>query len=140
MPCHSPAHCIKAEFDTVDAGWSADGSSHIVDVNQQVTCAVNNQSPPQSHVVATRSLPDLTRCFAPATTPAVIAEFIRRTSMNEAQAAEQGGAAYDLTGRWPGVQGSPLELRWSFVPDGLIIPGGVTEPASPSNLFAVLDE
>jgi hypothetical protein len=41
--------------------------------------------------------------------------------------------------RWAGAQGSPITLRWSFVPDGLFISGGVGEPGSPSNLFAQLD-
>ena len=42
---------------------------------------------------------------------------------------DPNGARYFLAGRWPGTQGSPLTLTWSFVPDGLSING------EPSELF-----
>ena len=46
---------------------------------------------------------------------------------------------YQLTTRWRGAQGSPRALTWSFVPDGLSIPGGAGEPTAASNLFARMD-
>lgn len=38
--------------------------------------------------------------------------------------------------RWPGGEGTPTTITWSFVPDGLVIPGAITEPTSPSVLFS----
>jgi serralysin len=45
-----------------------------------------------------------------------------------------------LGDRWEGEQGSPRELTWSLVPDGLLISNGVGEGDGPSTLFATLDQ
>ncbi len=62
-------------------------------------------------------------------------------ALEEAQeGAWPNGGRYNLNSRWNiGVQGDPVTLRWSFVPDGLNIPNGVGEPAAPSTLFASMD-
>ncbi len=52
---------------------------------------------------------------------------------------------YWTAGRWTqtatdattGSTGNPITLTWNYVPDGLMISGGVGEPASPSDLVAV---
>ncbi len=58
--------------------------------------------------------------------------------INEVQAL-----VYNLAGRWPGTQGDPIALDWSFMPDGVLIPqSGNDEPPQgslASNLFATLD-
>jgi len=53
--------------------------------------------------------------------------------------------AYDLGRRWSttsygstGTQGNPIQLRWSFVPDGTPVPG-LRNDYAPSNLFASMD-
>ncbi|RIK66566.1 MAG: hypothetical protein DCC65_09445 [Planctomycetota bacterium] len=71
-------------------------------------------------------------CFAEGTPPDVV-EFFRDLTENPAS------PRYQLTGRWPGTQGSNLTLTWSFVPDGLSIPSGIGEGTSASDLFARLD-
>lgn len=81
-------------------------------------------------------------CFAPGTAPELVAAF---------EAAVFGNASamprYQANNRWTTTatngggltQGMPTTLTYSFVPDGVNIPGGVQEPASPSNLFAFLN-
>jgi hypothetical protein len=56
------------------------------------------------------------------------------------------GQRYELGGRWSstasgsaGVQGDPMTLLWSFVPDGLSIPNGVGEGVANSQLFSRMD-
>lgn len=46
---------------------------------------------------------------------------------------------YNLVGRWPGSQGDPIVLTWSFVPDGVTIPSGIGEGSGPNELFARMD-
>ncbi len=47
---------------------------------------------------------------------------------------------YNAVDRWSsGVAGSPIDLTWSFAPDGLSIPSGVGEAAANSELFARMD-
>lgn len=75
-------------------------------------------------------------CFAPGTDQSVVNAF------QAAMQATQGWPApnqFNLAGRWPGSQGDPATIRWSFVPDGLNIPSGAGEPAAASNLFAGMD-
>lgn len=52
-------------------------------------------------------------------------------------------ARYFLAGRWPGSQGSPRTLKWSFVPDGTnIFSAGSWDnggSGGPSELFSVMD-
>ncbi|MFN7020983.1 MAG: matrixin family metalloprotease [Phycisphaerales bacterium] len=47
---------------------------------------------------------------------------------------------YNLDNSWPGTDGNPISLTWSFIPDGTNIPAGVSGEASgPSDLFAQMD-
>jgi hypothetical protein len=46
---------------------------------------------------------------------------------------------FDDNNRWPGSQGDPYNVTWSFVPDGVSIPSGVGEAVAPSELFARMD-
>ena len=56
-------------------------------------------------------------------------------------AEDEGGAAYNLSGRWQGVPGTPIELTWSFVPDGLWIEAAYAgDDSGPSELFARMDD
>jgi serralysin len=66
-------------------------------------------------------------CFAPGTDPAIMAYY------NELMQYDPI-LRYQLADRWPGSEGDPIVLRWSLVPDGLIIDGDV-----PSDLFSTLD-
>lgn len=50
-----------------------------------------------------------------------------------------GGGDYQLGNRWPGTQGDPTTVTWSFVPDGLSIPNGIGEGVANSELFSRLD-
>ena len=68
-------------------------------------------------------------CFTPGTPP----EVMRR--INELIYPEQGGARYFIGSRWPGTQGTPFHLTWSFVPDGTFTSGN----SLPSTLFATMD-
>ena len=53
--------------------------------------------------------------------------------------------AYDIGARWSatsyggtGSQGNPIRLRWSFVPDGTLVPG-ISGGSAPSNLIASMN-
>jgi len=46
---------------------------------------------------------------------------------------------YNTTGRWPGSQGDPIVLTWSFAPDGVTIPSGVGEGSGTNELFSKMD-
>jgi len=50
-----------------------------------------------------------------------------------------GAIGFNIFNRWPGSQGSPTTVTWSFVPDGTNIPNGVGEGSGPSQLFSDLD-
>ncbi len=78
-------------------------------------------------------------CFAAGTDPGVMTGFYE--ALEEAQeGAWPSGNRYNLNTRWSiGVQGDPVTLRWSFVPDGLSISNGVGEGVGPSTLFASMD-
>lgn len=78
-------------------------------------------------------------CFAPGTPPDVIEAFTRRMMIMEVEFDGDGGVAYELVSRWSGTQGSPRALTWSFIPNGVSIPGGAGESTSACNLFTTLD-
>jgi serralysin len=46
---------------------------------------------------------------------------------------------YNLVNRWPGSQGDPLVLTWSFIPDGVTIPSGIGEGSGTNELFSRMD-
>lgn len=78
-------------------------------------------------------------CFQQGTDPLVMAAF--QQAMEEAQSGAwpHPNSRYQLGTRWTGNQGDPFTIRWSFVPDGLSIPGGAGEPDAASTLFAGMD-
>ena len=83
------------------------------------------------------SFAPVTVCFAEGTDRLYAA---RVTNLvNQMNLLRFGANDYQLTNRWSGAQGSPRALTWSFVPDGVSIPGGAGEPTSNSTLFATLD-
>ena len=77
---------------------------------------------------------ELAFCFDRAVPPSPeIMEAIERSVLNALNNFYQQGS------RWPGAAGAPVNITWSFVPDGTNIPNGVGEGAGPSNLFASMD-
>lgn len=78
-------------------------------------------------------LQEVAACFAEGTSPDVVAWY------EQWLAGTAGPLAYFLGGRWPGAQGDPLSLTWSFAPDGVVIPPGVGEPSAPNTLFATMN-
>jgi len=81
-------------------------------------------------------------CFAPDTTE----EYVRDLSSSGALHEQISFFQVNDNGRWSStasdggglVQGDPAVLTWGVVADGLQIPSGIGEPASPSNLRAFL--
>jgi len=80
-----------------------------------------------------QALPRLAACFAEGTSQEVVQFY------EQMLAGQAGPLAYQLGGRWPGAQGDPLTLTWSFMPDGVIIPAGVGEPSAANTLFATMN-
>ncbi|MHC5110445.1 MAG: matrixin family metalloprotease [Planctomycetota bacterium] len=73
-------------------------------------------------------------CFAPGTPDDVVQEWF------DQMVGEQGGAvAYNTLCRWPGTNGSPRLISWSFAPDGLFIPSVLGEPSGNNELFSRMD-
>ncbi|MCS7209602.1 MAG: matrixin family metalloprotease [Fimbriimonadales bacterium] len=77
-------------------------------------------------------------CFAPGT-PEWYREYIMRLVFGDFM------PAYDARSRWTstsygatGGRGTPIRLRWSFVPDGTQLPG-VSGGTAPSNLFSSMN-
>ena len=77
-------------------------------------------------------------CFAPGTPPWYV-EYVSRLIFGDFL------PAYDAAARWgstsygsTGARGNPVQLRWSFVPDGTLLPG-VSGGSLPSNLFASMN-
>lgn len=72
-------------------------------------------------------------CFDPASPPSKD----MMAYLNQLMASVDGQNYYQSS-RWSGTAGSPRSLRWSFVPDGTLVPG-LSGPTSASNLFATMD-
>lgn len=71
-------------------------------------------------------------CFASGTPAEVVNAFTALTTPDPTQAA--------AINRWPGALGSPVHLTYSFVPDGVAVPGVTPlEPSEPNVLFATFD-
>jgi hypothetical protein len=77
-------------------------------------------------------------CFAPGT-PEWYVDYISRLIFGDFL------PAYDAGGRWSstsygstGSTGNPIQLRWSFVPDGTLVPG-LSNDSAPSNLIASMN-
>ena len=63
-----------------------------------------------------------------------------QAALNAATRGGVYGGRYFVGDRWSiGNQGDPITLRWSLVPDGLSISGGVGEATSNSTLFSTMD-
>jgi hypothetical protein len=69
-------------------------------------------------------------CFAEGYTPT-------QAEWDALHAAMANGyvSRYNIGGRWPGSTGSPISLTWSFIPDGVMITGGLGGD-QPSVLFS----
>ena len=70
--------------------------------------------------------------FAPGTDPAVVA-MVSEAIKNFDQ------SRFQITGRWPGAGGSPVNLTYSFPSDGLSIPNGIGEGTNNNTLNATLN-
>lgn len=77
-------------------------------------------------------------CFAPGTPPEYV-EYVSRLIFGDFS------PAYSIGGRWSstsygstGSRGNPIRLRWSFVPDGTLLPG-LSGSSQPSNLFSSMN-
>lgn len=87
----------------------------------------------------------ISMCWAEGTDPEVIAASSNRRGVN----GEMTSLSPDfyLGNRWTQTatdgsglgRGDPTTLTWGFLPDGIVIPGAVGEPTSPSALIATLD-
>ncbi|RME39347.1 MAG: hypothetical protein D6788_05640, partial [Planctomycetota bacterium] len=79
-------------------------------------------------------------CFAPGTDPSVVQAV---TQAGFGRAARNGVAyVFSDVNRWPGPQGSPKQLTWSLMPDGVFISvdlGGGCSVNGPSELFSRMD-
>lgn len=82
-------------------------------------------------------------CFAPGTSEEYMEKVSQRLfeiwKSNPTSEIQPPGSQYYTTTRWSGSTGTPREITWSFVPDGLSISNGIGEGTAPSNLFATLD-
>lgn len=75
--------------------------------------------------------PLIAQCFEQGTSPEVMA--------NVGVQLHGLGQRFFTGARWPGSQGTPVSLTYSFPPDGLNIPSGVGEAAAPNELNARLN-
>ncbi|NJM38190.1 MAG: matrixin family metalloprotease, partial [Akkermansiaceae bacterium] len=86
-------------------------------------------------------------CFAPDTPLEIVRAHHQVEQSIDRALSTAGLPARQLDSRWTStatdgagqnIQGLPVTLRWSIVPDGTPISGGFGEPAAPSNLRARL--
>jgi hypothetical protein len=73
-----------------------------------------------------------TLCLAPGTPQHYIDE------LNEIMFPE-GEPRYEQTARWPGNQGDPIALTYSFVPDGVSVPANAGLPGGTNQMFTVFN-
>jgi len=113
----------------VVAAWAGPAAGQVANDRVRPTVMDAGREPmgPVAPVVA---------CFMPGTDPRYIERVEHYVALKN-QAFF--GPDYYLNGSWSGSLGTPRDLRWSFVPDGVSIPSGVGEPTAASNLFATLD-
>ena len=82
-------------------------------------------------------------CFAPGTDPEYVARTYASVGAHISLAPQPESFQFNLANRWGGasLQGQPIVLTWSVIPDGTSIPaaGIPGEVTSPSNLRARLD-
>lgn len=85
-----------------------------------------------------RRIAPVTACFAEGTDPAYVRAVSAIVDARNA-ALGFGGVDYYTSFRWTGEFGTPVNIRWSFAPDGLSIDGSIGEPTAPNVLFAKMD-
>jgi hypothetical protein len=85
--------------------------------------------------------PPMQACFYPGTDPKVVERVTQLLYTSPPNPLD-----YYLGARWSttangstGSQGNPIILTYSFVPDGVSIPGGVGEPTSSNILYATMN-
>ena len=77
-------------------------------------------------------------CFAPGTPPEYV-EYISRLIFGDFLPAYNAGTRWSSTSYGStGSRGNPIRLRWSFVPDGVQLPG-LSGGSAPSNLFSSMN-
>ncbi|MFN7019076.1 MAG: matrixin family metalloprotease [Fimbriimonadales bacterium] len=77
-------------------------------------------------------------CFAPGTPPEYV-EYVSRLIFGDFLPAYNIGARWTSTSYGStGSRGNPIRLRWSFVPDGVLLPG-LSGDSQPSNLFSSMN-
>ncbi len=114
-------------------------SSCVTDCKQVNTAAYEKYRAQLSKVDFASQPAPIAVCFAPGTDIAIINAFQQALSELQDGAWPEPGSRYQIGTRWTGTQGDPKALTWSFVPDGLSIPGGAGEGAAASTLFASMD-
>jgi hypothetical protein len=75
--------------------------------------------------------PHVSALFAPGTDPKIV-EMVSQAIMNP------DNSRYEITSRWPGSSGTPVDLTYSFPADGLSIPSGVGEGVANNTLNATM--
>ncbi|MCK4660180.1 MAG: matrixin family metalloprotease, partial [Phycisphaerae bacterium] len=81
--------------------------------------ALKRMSPLEHLLAAGRGPVDF--CFAPGTRPEVMAYY------NQLMQTGPEGGRYFIGGSWPVLQGTPISLTWSLVPDGVEVDGAPNE-------------
>lgn len=77
-------------------------------------------------------------CFAPGTPPEYV-EYVSRLIFGDFFPSYSLGARWSSTSYGStGSRGNPIRLRWSFVPDGTLLPG-LSGSSQPSNLFSSMN-
>ncbi len=77
-------------------------------------------------------------CFAPGTPPEYV-EYVSRLIFGDFSPAYNAGVRWTSTSYGStGSTGTPIRLRWSFVPDGTLLPG-LSGGSQPSNLFSSMN-
>ncbi len=107
-------------------------------VGQVVLNDLNRLFPENSGVPACINTDKVALCLSPDTPPEVVEELLRKLPTWNTD------DRYTLNGRWgvtamdgyTGTQGNPVNITYSFIPDGTWIPAGSGDPAGPSILFA----
>lgn len=125
-----------AKIDATSASFQANVAKYKALIAKTNVPAMMASQKAASQAEQKLMLPLMT-CFAPDTDPQIVAAFQTAMESYEGEGAWSGaegnGLDYRLNSRWSGTSGTPRALTWSFVPDGTVIDGGV------SNLFTKFD-
>lgn len=105
-------------------------------IGQIVQAAVANQLAGAQCI----ETPELAACIAPGTPETRIRQILDALPLPNAHLAYNQSSRWTYTATDGSVaSGAPLTLTYSFVPDGVNVPGTMGEPASPSNFLAKMD-